>query len=84
MAAFAIERGKSTFQAAVPALVELLQDMDSNVRKSALSALVALNGKSEHLAPVVDGEYYKNVRKVTFRPGPRVRIPKVVGRPRRH
>ncbi|MFH2007035.1 MAG: hypothetical protein ABI333_10660 [bacterium] len=35
----------------------------------------------EHLAPVVDGEYYKNVRKVSFRSGPRVRIPKVVGRP---
>ena len=36
---------------------------------------------NEHLAPVVDGEYYRNVRKVTFKIGPRVRIPKVVGRP---
>lgn len=31
------------------------------------------------LAPVIDGEYYRNLRKVTFKVGPRVRIPKVVG-----
>jgi len=30
------------------------------------------------LEPVIDGEYYRNLRKVTFRIGPRVRIPKVV------
>ena len=27
--------------------------------------------------PVIDGEYYRNVRKLTFRVGPRVRIPKL-------
>ena len=32
----------------------------------------------ELLAPIIDGEYYRNVKKVTFRVGPRVRIPKVV------
>jgi hypothetical protein len=32
----------------------------------------------ELLAPVIDGEYYRNVKKITFRVGPRVRIPKVV------
>jgi diacylglycerol kinase family enzyme len=32
----------------------------------------------ELLAPVIDGEYYRNVKKLTFRVGPRVRIPKVV------
>jgi diacylglycerol kinase family enzyme len=36
----------------------------------------------ELLAPVIDGEYYENVKSITFKPGPRVRIPKVVGRPR--
>jgi hypothetical protein len=36
----------------------------------------------ELLAPVIDGEYYQNVRSIRFRLGPRVRIPKVVG-PRR-
>lgn len=33
----------------------------------------------ELLEPVIDGEYYKNVRRVSFKVGPRVRIPKVVG-----
>ena len=32
----------------------------------------------ELLAPIIDGEYYRNVKKMTFRIGPRVRIPKVV------
>ncbi len=32
----------------------------------------------ELLAPIIDGEYYRNVKKMTFRVGPRVRIPKVV------
>ena len=35
----------------------------------------------ELLAPVIDGECYNNVRSVTFKVGPRVRIPKVVGQP---
>jgi diacylglycerol kinase family enzyme len=32
----------------------------------------------ELLAPVIDGEYYNNLRRVSFKLGPRVRIPKVV------
>lgn len=32
----------------------------------------------ELLEPVIDGEYYRNLRSVSFRVGPRVRIPKVV------
>lgn len=31
----------------------------------------------ELLAPVIDGEYYANVRRVTFKIGPRMRIPRV-------
>jgi diacylglycerol kinase family enzyme len=34
----------------------------------------------ELLGPVIDGEYYPNVRKLSFKIGPRVRIPKVSGR----
>jgi hypothetical protein len=34
----------------------------------------------ELLGPVIDGEYYPNIRKMTFKVGPRVRIPKVTGR----
>jgi hypothetical protein len=33
----------------------------------------------ELLAPVIDGECYHDLRRVSFRLGPRVRIPKVVG-----
>lgn len=33
----------------------------------------------ELLEPVIDGEYYRNLRRISFRLGPRVRIPKVVG-----
>jgi diacylglycerol kinase family enzyme len=34
----------------------------------------------ELLEPIIDGEYYRRVRKLTFRIGPRVRIPKLVAR----
>jgi diacylglycerol kinase family enzyme len=32
----------------------------------------------ELLEPIIDGEYYRNVKKLVYRVGPRVRIPKVV------
>jgi diacylglycerol kinase family enzyme len=32
----------------------------------------------ELMEPIIDGEYYRNVKEITFRVGPRVRIPKVV------
>lgn len=34
----------------------------------------------ELLAPVIDGEFYANVKSATFSLGPRLRIPKLVGR----
>ena len=34
----------------------------------------------ELLEPVIDGEFYRNVRSLSVRVGPRVRIPKVVGK----
>ena len=33
---------------------------------------------SELLAPIIDGEFYRNVKRLEYRVGPRVRIPKVV------
>lgn len=33
------------------------------------------------LEPVIDGECYQNIKQISFTRGPRVRIPKVVGRP---
>jgi hypothetical protein len=35
--------------------------------------------EDELLEPVIDGEYYRNIKRINFRLGPRVRIPKVVG-----
>lgn len=35
-------------------------------------------GGKELLEPIIDGEYYRNVKRLEFRVGPRVRIPKVV------
>jgi diacylglycerol kinase family enzyme len=35
----------------------------------------------ELLEPVIDGEYYRNLRSMSMRIGPRVHIPKVVGKP---
>ena len=32
----------------------------------------------ELLAPIIDGEYYRDVKKIAFHIGPRVRIPKVI------
>jgi hypothetical protein len=40
--------------------------------------LVIRASGDELLAPVIDGEYYPNLRELRFRLGPRVRIPKVV------
>lgn len=32
----------------------------------------------ELMAPIIDGEFYRNVKSISFRVGPRVRIPKVI------
>jgi hypothetical protein len=48
--------------------------LDRPCREMTLEALE--NG--ELLAPIIDGEFYRNVKKISFRVGPRVRIPKVV------
>lgn len=37
----------------------------------------------ELLSPIIDGEVYRDLEKLSFRVGPRLRIPKVVGRRRR-
>lgn len=47
--------------------------LDRACREMAIEAI-----GDELLAPIIDGEYYRNLRKVTFGVGPRVRIPKLV------
>ena len=41
--------------------------------------VMTMESTGELLEPVIDGEYYRNIKRVSFRLGPRVRIPKVVG-----
>jgi len=50
------------------------QVLDRPCRTMSVEALT-----SELLAPVIDGECYANLKRLDFRCGPRVRIPKVVG-----
>jgi diacylglycerol kinase family enzyme len=49
--------------------------IDAPCREMTLEAL-----GDELMGPIIDGEYYPNVRSIRFRVGPRVHIPKVVGR----
>lgn len=35
---------------------------------------------NELMAPIIDGEFYRNVKSISFRVGPRVRIPRVIAR----
>ncbi len=51
--------------------------IDRECREMTIEAL-----GDELLAPVIDGEYYPSVGKLRFTVGPRVRIPKVVGKHR--
>ena len=51
--------------------------IDRPCRELAIEAL-----GDELLEPVIDGEYYRNVKTVTFKLGPRIRIPKVVSKHR--
>ena len=39
---------------------------------------IEATGDDELLSPIIDGEPYENVRKVTFKVGPRIRVPKLV------
>ena len=40
--------------------------------------IVEANPGEELLSPIIDGEFYRNVTKLVFKIGPRVRIPKIV------
>ncbi|HEY5949578.1 MAG TPA: diacylglycerol kinase family protein [Kofleriaceae bacterium] len=49
-----------------------------NVLDRPCREMTLLANGDEMLEPIIDGEYYRNVKQITFRVGPRVRIPKVV------
>jgi hypothetical protein len=42
--------------------------------------ILRASSETELMAPIIDGEYYRNVKSLTFRVGPRVRIPRVIAR----
>jgi diacylglycerol kinase family enzyme len=50
-----------------------------NLVDRACRELVVEAAGDELLAPIIDGEYYRDLKRVSFRIGPRLRIPKVVG-----
>ena len=52
----------------------------SNVVDRACREMTMKAASDELLGPVIDGEHYPNLRSITFKVGPRLRIPKVVGR----
>jgi diacylglycerol kinase family enzyme len=49
-----------------------------NVLDRPCREMIVEANSDELLAPIIDGEYYRGVKKLHFRIGPRVRIPKVV------
>jgi diacylglycerol kinase family enzyme len=57
---------------------------DNNLVDRACREMTMEATGKELLDPVIDGELYRNLRKVTFKIGPRVRIPKVVTGSRRN
>jgi hypothetical protein len=42
--------------------------------------ILEANNNDELMAPIIDGEYYRNVKRLSFKVGPRVRIPRVIAR----
>jgi hypothetical protein len=52
------------------------------VDRACREMIVEATDGGELLAPVIDGEHYRDLKKVVFKVGPRVRIPKLVSEPR--
>ena len=55
----------------------------SNLLDAACKEMTMEADSEELMAPIIDGEYYENVKKITFKLGPRVTIPKIVGKKRK-
>ncbi len=62
----------------IPRMVRAQQMRGRNVLDRPCREMIVTAHGDELLAPIIDGEYYREVKKLTFRVGPRVRIPKVV------
>jgi diacylglycerol kinase family enzyme len=62
----------------IPRMVRAQEMRGKNVLDRPCREMIVDAVGDELLAPVIDGEYYRQVKKLVFRVGPRVRIPKVV------
>lgn len=62
----------------VPRMTRGKEMVGSNILDRACRTMILEANGAELLEPIIDGEYYRNVKRLEFRVGPRVRIPKVV------
>ena len=62
----------------LPRMMRGQEMVGRNVLDRPCREMTLLANGEELLEPIIDGEYYRNVKSITFRVGPRVRIPKVV------
>jgi diacylglycerol kinase family enzyme len=62
----------------IPSMVRGHEMRGRNVLDRPCREMIVEATGDELLAPIIDGEFYRDVKKIVFRVGPRVRIPKVV------
>ena len=62
----------------VPRMARGQEMIGRNILDRAARTMILEANGPELLEPIIDGEYYRNVKRIEFRVGPRVRIPKVV------
>jgi diacylglycerol kinase family enzyme len=62
----------------VPRMTRGQEMVGSNILDRPCRTMILEANSDELLEPIIDGEYYRNVKRLEFRVGPRVRIPKVV------
>jgi hypothetical protein len=67
----------------LPRMIRARQMRGDNLVDRPCREMIVEANSDELLAPIIDGEYYRNVKRLQFRIGPRVRIPKVVAERRR-
>jgi hypothetical protein len=62
----------------VPRMARGQEMIGRNILDRPCRSMILEANCDELLEPIIDGEYYRNVKRLEFRVGPRVRIPKVV------
>lgn len=62
----------------VPRMARGQEMIGRNILDRPCRTMILESNCDELMEPIIDGEYYRNVKRLEFRVGPRVRIPKVV------